>query len=264
MSCSEYTTIGKQAAIMVISGDQGARLTGDARADYVRSLFARIVPRYDLFNSLSTFGQDRRWRRMVVDLAAVPPRGQALDVATGTGAVAFAMAARTPLARVEGLDFCAPMILAASEYARTRTGFAKGQDALPTFEIGDALSLPYGDHTFDAVTISFGIRNVSDIPCALREMHRVLRPGGRLVCLELTHVHSALIRAPFDLYFYRFAPMLGAILSGDREAYTYLPHSLTTFPDADSLGHMMREAGFREARYRRLNFGTIAIHVAIC
>src|SRR5260370_15204997 len=104
---------------IMLAGDQGARLTGDARAEYVRSLFARIVPRYDLFNSLSTFGQDRRWRRMVVDLAAVPPGGRALDVATGTGAVAFAMAARAPLAQVEGLDFCAPMIVAAREYART-------------------------------------------------------------------------------------------------------------------------------------------------
>jgi demethylmenaquinone methyltransferase/2-methoxy-6-polyprenyl-1,4-benzoquinol methylase len=248
---------------MVISGDQGARLSGDARAEYVRSLFARIVPHYDLFNSLSTFGQDRRWRRMVVDLAVLPEHGRALDVATGTGAVAFAMAARTPTAQVEGLDFCAPMIVAAREYARTRTGFAKGRDTMPTFEIGDVLNLPYADQTFDAVTISFGIRNVSDIPRGLREMRRVLKPGGRLVCLELTHVTSALIRVPFDLYFYRFAPLLGAMLSGDREAYSYLPHSLTNFPDADTLGRMMREQGFSQARYRRLNLGTIAVHVGV-
>ncbi len=229
----------------------------------MRSLFARIVPRYDLFNSLSTFGQDRRWRRMVANVAAVPAGGRALDVATGTGAVAFALARRTPRARIDGLDFCEPMIVAAQAQAAARSGFARGLDAVPSFLVGDALRLRYADESFDAVTISFGMRNLADLQRGLHEMRRVLKPGGRLVCLELTHARSAVIRLPFNLYFFYFAPLLGALLSGDRAAYTYLPHSLTSFPDAGALGEMMAGAGFRQVRYRLLNFGTIAIHVAI-
>jgi demethylmenaquinone methyltransferase/2-methoxy-6-polyprenyl-1,4-benzoquinol methylase len=246
-----------------VPGDRGAFLTGTARAEYVRSLFARIVPRYDLFNTLSTFGQDRRWRQLVAATAAVPADGRALDVATGTGAVAFALARRTPTARIDGLDFCEPMIVAAQAQAAARSGFAKGMDKVPAFVVGDALHLRYASDSFDAVTISFGMRNLADLPAGLHEMWRVLKPGGRLVCLELTHVRSAIIRVPFDLYFFHGAPLLGTLLSGDRDAYTYLPHSLTSFPDADTLGRMMADTGFRGVRYRLLNFGTIAIHLAV-
>lgn len=243
-----------------IEGEQGARLTGQARAEYVRSLFGRIVPQYDLFNSLSTFGQDRRWRRMVVSQAAVPAGGHVLDVATGTGAVAFALARRTPTATVVGLDFCLPMIERARQLGAERTGIARGVTSPPTFVEGDILNLPYSDATFDAVTISFGLRNVADIPRALSEIHRVIRPGGRFVCLELTHPRSALVRVPFHLYFFKLSPLLGALLSGDRAAYTYLPHSLTSFPDAPTLAGMLRQAGFTRVRHKRLNLGTIAIH----
>lgn len=246
-----------------MSGRQGAQLTGAARAEYVRALFGRIVPRYDLFNTLSTLGQDRRWRRMVVERAAVPANGQALDVATGTGAVAFALARRTPSATVIGLDFCAPMIEAAGLNAVRRTGIARGISTAPSFKVGDVLALPYDDGRFDAVTISFGLRNVADIPGALAEMARVLKPGGRLVCLELTRVRSPLVRIPFQFYFYRLSPLLGTLLSGDRAAYTYLPHSLTQFPDAEALAQLMRDAGLRQVRFRRLNLGTIAIHTGI-
>jgi demethylmenaquinone methyltransferase/2-methoxy-6-polyprenyl-1,4-benzoquinol methylase len=239
-----------------VSGEQGAHLTGAARADYVRQMFARIVPRYDLFNTISTFGQDRRWRRLLVKYAALPPGGRALDVATGTGAVAFALAERTPDAAVLGLDFCAPMIDAAHARAASIIG-------APSFAVGDVLALPYADESFDCVTVSFGVRNFADIPRGLREMRRVLKPGGRFVCLELTHVDSPLVRLGFTLYFYRLAPWLGALLSGDRDAYRYLPHSLTTFPDAATLAHMLQDAGLRRVRYRLLNLGTIAIHVGV-
>ncbi len=246
-----------------VPGDRGAFLSGTARAEYVRSLFARIVPRYDLFNTLSTFGQDRRWRELVARTTDVPAGGRALDVATGTGAVAFALARRAPSARIDGLDFCEPMIVAAQAQAAARRGFADGLQAVPVFVVGDALRLPYATGGFDAVTISFGMRNLSDLPGGLHEMWRVLKPGGRLVCLELTHPRSALVRLPFNFYFFHIAPLLGAVLSGDRDAYLYLPHSLTSFPDADALGEMMVEAGFSRARYRLLNFGTIAIHLAV-
>ncbi|HWE61890.1 MAG TPA: bifunctional demethylmenaquinone methyltransferase/2-methoxy-6-polyprenyl-1,4-benzoquinol methylase UbiE [Chloroflexota bacterium] len=240
-----------------LSGQQGAELTGAARADYVRQLFARIVPRYDLFNTLSTFGQDRRWRRLLVRLAALPSHGHALDVATGTGAVAFELATQRPTAQVVGTDFCEPMIAA----ARARAA-AAAQDNL-TFELGDVRDLPYPDRSFDCVTVSFGVRNFSDLPRSLAEMRRVLKPGGRFVCLELTHVRSPLIRLGFNVYFYKLAPWLGALLSGEYAAYSYLPHSLTHFPDAAALAVMLDEAGFQRVRYRLLNFGAIAIHMGI-
>ena len=241
-----------------LPGEQGAQLTGSERAEYVRQMFARIVPRYDLFNTLSTFGQDARWRRMVVDLSDLPPDGVALDVATGTGAVAFALAERYPAAHIEAIDFTAPMIDAAQAKARQAGGVASGV----AFSVGDVLELPYPDGHFDAVTVSFGVRNFSDIPRAFAEMRRVLKPGGRFVCLELTHARSPLVRRGFDLYFYRISPLLGTLLSGDRAAYNYLPASLTNFPDADRLGRLLLDAGFGRVRYRLLNFGTIAIHTA--
>jgi demethylmenaquinone methyltransferase/2-methoxy-6-polyprenyl-1,4-benzoquinol methylase len=238
-------------------GAAGARLTGRARAEYVREMFGRIVPRYDLFNTVSTFGQDRRWRRLAVRQAALPAGGAALDVGTGTGEIAFALEQAAPRVTVTGIDFCAPMIEAARQKAEERGGNQ------PTFVVGDALNLPYPDASFDAVTSAFTMRNVADIARAFAEMYRVLKPGGRVVCLELSHAHSAPITFGFNLYFYRVAPLLGAALSGDRDAYTYLPHSLERFPDAPRLAGIMRETGFGNVRYRRLNLGTVACHVGV-
>ena len=240
-----------------VSGEQGAHLTGAARADYVRQLFGRIVPRYDLFNTISTFGRDAAWRRLVVRLATPPAGGRVLDVATGTGGVAFALADRYPDAQIEGLDFTEAMIEAANARA------AANPHPNLRFALGDVLALPYPDASFDAVTVSFGVRNFADIPRGLAETRRVLKPGGRLVCLELTHAQSPLIRAGFNLYFFRISPLIGTLLSGDRDAYSYLPHSLTTFPDAPTLARLMLDAGLREVRYRLLNLGTIAIHTGI-
>jgi demethylmenaquinone methyltransferase/2-methoxy-6-polyprenyl-1,4-benzoquinol methylase len=240
-----------------VDGATGARLTGTARAEYVREMFGRIVPRYDLFNTVATLGQDRRWRQLAVRQAALPAGGAALDVGTGTGEIAFALAEAAPGATVTGVDFCAPMIEAARTKAQARTGDR------PAFVVGDALNLPFADGSFDAVTSAFTMRNVADIDRAFAEMHRVLKPGGRVVCLEMSHARSAPVSAGFNLYFYRLAPLLGAALSGDRDAYTYLPHSLERFPDAPLLAQIMEAAGFRDVRFRRLNLGTVACHVGV-
>jgi demethylmenaquinone methyltransferase/2-methoxy-6-polyprenyl-1,4-benzoquinol methylase len=226
-----------------------------AKAAYVRSMFARIVPRYDLVNRLMTMGLDRGWRRLTVELAQ--PRGAlALDLATGTGDLAIELV-RQGCRFVAGADFCPQMLTAAVEKTRpTNDGGKMG------FLAGDAQQLPFRDNTFDCLVNGFLLRNLSDLDSALREFRRVLKPGGRLACLDLTHPPRAL--RPLLWPWFRLAvPMLGGLVSGDFDAYTYLPDSLRTYPDAQRLCAMLRDAGFADAAYRRLGAGTVAIHTAI-
>ncbi len=225
----------------------------DAKAAYVRSMFARIVPRYDLINRLMTMGLDRRWRMLTV--AAVAPRGAiALDLATGTGDMALELM-RQGSRFVVGADFCPEMVAAAVGKAALngRTGIS--------FLAGDAQQLPFPDNTFDCLVNGFLLRNVSDLDGALREFRRVLKPAGRLACLDLTHPPRPL-QPLFWPWFRLVVPALGGLLSGDFDAYTYLPDSLQTYPDAQRLCSMMLAAGLINATYRRLGMGTVAIHTA--
>ena len=223
-------------------------------------MFGRIVRRYDLMNRLMTGGRDGAWRRRAVALAlgAHPPgTADALDVATGTGDLALALAGGGA-GTVVGIDFAAPMIAAAAA-KRDRRGATTHAPVL--WVVGDALVLPFSDAEFDACTVAFGLRNMTDYGAALREMTRVLRPGGRLVCLELTPYRRPLLRHLFGWYFRRVVPLIGGILSGDREAYAYLPQSVAAFPTADALADLMRAAGLTEVTYRLLGGGTVALHV---
>ena len=225
----------------------------DAKAAYVRSMFARIVPRYDLINRLMTMGLDRRWRRLTVE--AVAPRGAvALDLATGTGDMALELM-RQGSRFVVGADFCPEMVVAAVAKA------AHNGRAGISFLAGDAQQLPFPDDTFDCLVNGFLLRNVSDLDGALREFRRVLKPGGRLACLDLTHA-PRLLQPLFWPWFRLAVPMLGGLLSGDFDAYTYLPDSLQTYPDAQRLRRMLLAAGLTNATYRRLGMGTVAIHTA--
>ncbi len=225
----------------------------DAKAAYVRSMFARIVPRYDLINRLMTMGLDRRWRRLTVE--AVAPRGAvALDLATGTGDMALELM-RQGSRFVVGADFCPEMVVAAVAKA------AHNGRAGVSFLAGDAQQLPFPDDTFDCLVNGFLLRNVSDLDGALREFRRVLKPRGRLACLDLTHPPRPL-QPMFWPWFRLVVPMLGGLLSGDLDAYTYLPDSLQTYPDAQRLRRMMLAAGLANATYRRLGMGTVAIHTA--
>ena len=237
--------------------DVAQKIADPARAAYVRELFDRIAPRYDLLNRVMTGGRDRRWRAITVAETRLPRGGTALDVATGTGDLALALArVAGPGGCVVGIDFAEAML----EVARRK---AHQRGVTVDFRHADALDLPFPTASFDAVTIGFGLRNVSDIPRALAEMARVLRPGGRLACLEVTKPRVPLLAAGFYTYFDHVVPLLGAVLSPSREAYTYLPCSLRPFPDAPHLRHMMLEAGFRRVHLRLLNFGTIAVHVGL-
>jgi demethylmenaquinone methyltransferase/2-methoxy-6-polyprenyl-1,4-benzoquinol methylase len=243
-----------------VNVDQYLATKGAIRsADDVRAMFDRIVPRYDLMNRLMTGGRDAAWRRLAVREALRgrnPAEARVLDVATGTGDLALALRA-AGAADVVGLDFSAPMLNAAIR----KEAMAAGNRRITWVE-GDAMSLPFPDASFDAVTVAFGLRNMPSYPAALREMSRVLRPAGSLVCLETTPLRVPLLRVVFDWYFARVVPIVGRVLSGDPDAYRYLPESAAAFPDADRLGTMMLDVGFSRVRYLRLGLGTVALHVA--
>jgi demethylmenaquinone methyltransferase/2-methoxy-6-polyprenyl-1,4-benzoquinol methylase len=223
-------------------------------------MFDRIVPRYDLLNRLMTGGRDVAWRRLVVREALRgrdPAAAEALDVATGTGDLALALAA-AGARHVTAVDFSPRMLEEAQ-----RKALASARGATIEWVGADAMALPFPDGTFDVVTVGFGLRNMPSYEGALAEMARVLKPGGRLVCLETTPLTVPLVRRAFAWYFSHFVPKIGGIISGDPAAYAYLPASAAAFPDAETLGRLMLAAGFTRVRYRRLGAGTVAVHVAV-
>ena len=224
-------------------------------ATEVRGMFDRIAGVYDLMNSAMTAGLHHQWRERAVDRAQVGPGSDALDLCSGTGDLALALRRRIgPDGRVVGSDFSEPML----DLARRKSG----EEGLPVeFGWADALELPYGDASFDAVTIGFGARNLADLERGLSEMARVLRPGGRLVILEITRPQREPLASFYSLWFDRLVPMIGS-LAGDPDAYSYLPDSVRTFPDPEQLAAMIDAAGFTEIRWLLLAGGIIAIHSA--
>ena len=217
-------------------------------------MFARIVPRYDTINTMMTLGLDRRWRRQTVALVE-PKDGLALDIATGTGELAFEMM-RQGARAVVGADFCFEMLEVAA-----RKGADAGLDSTVSFVVGDAMRLPFPEATFDCIVNGFMLRNVADLDATFAELCRVLKPGGRLACLDLTPPRGSLHRF-FGLYIAAWVPLLGILVGRNYSAYRYLYQSLSTHPDADKLAAMLRGAGFDEAGYRLAGFGTVAIHLA--
>ena len=234
-----------------------AHLRGRARSQYVARMFGRIARRYDLLNAVMSAGRHHAWRRQAVDLAIGDLRGPALDVAAGTGDFAFELLLRPPVSHVVGLDYTPEMLARARQKAHRR-----GVGERLTLIRGDAHDLPFADGQFVAATVGFGIRNFVDLPRALREMARVVQPGGRVATLEIVKIEGdRRWAAAFARYFGHVTPWLGALLAGDREAYTYLPESVAGFLEAGQIAAMMREAGLRNVLYRTLAMGTVAIHV---
>ncbi len=224
----------------------------------IRNMFDDIAPRYDLLNRLLSMGIDRRWRRVAVGQLRIPPRGMVLDLATGTGDVALEIAGRTPdSVLVIGEDFTQGMLLkgrekiAASPYA--------GRIELVN---APCEAIPHPDQTFDGITIAFGIRNVVDRPAALKEMYRVLKPGGRAVILEFSTPSNPLFKIIYNTYFHRILPFIGGLLS-KRSAYKYLPDSVAAFPPQEQFSAMMTTAGFGEVRYRDLTFGIASVYIGV-
>ncbi|HET7036881.1 MAG TPA: bifunctional demethylmenaquinone methyltransferase/2-methoxy-6-polyprenyl-1,4-benzoquinol methylase UbiE [Thermomicrobiaceae bacterium] len=226
------------------------------RPPEVRSMFDRIVGHYDLMNTLMTAGRHRAWRRRAARAAIGARAARVLDLATGTGDLALELAGQgVPL--VVGADFSGGM-LASAAAKRAEYGAA----AVRLVQ-ADAMRLPFPDASFDAVTIGFGLRNLPDYGAAVAEMARVLRPGGRLVILEMSPLRQPIVRRGFDLYFAHLVPLVGGLVSGDREAYGYLPRSVGAFPPPEQLMALMRQAGLRNVRYEALALGTVALHLGI-
>ncbi len=229
-------------------------LQGPERARYVQGMFARISARYDLMNRLMTGGRDMAWRREVIRLAHLGPNGRLLDVATGTGDILIEALKQQPEVLAVGSDFTFEMMT---------TGKTKEGAPAIRWNAADALRLPFPDDIFDAVTSGFGVRNFIDREQAFREQRRVLKPGGRVICLEISKPPKNLLRPFFLLFFNKVVPLVGGLISGQRDAYTYLPQSVNEFLTPDELKASMERAGLREVKYKLLMMSTVAIHVGV-
>ncbi len=224
---------------------------GSAMPD-VRAMFDRIAGRYQLMNALMTFGRDRLWRRAVVLAAALPAGGRLLDLASGTGDIALEALRQDPGLRVTAADFSLEMI---------RVGRQRPGGRRIVWCAADALALPFADASFDAVTSGYLLRNVADREGAFREQARVVKPGGRVVCLDTSPPPASPLRPLVRLYLRRIIPLLGRLVAGDRSAYAYLSASTEGFKTPDELAAIMSAAGLDRVRYQRFMAGTIAVHV---
>lgn len=223
-------------------------LTGKERGEYVQQMFTRIAHRYDLMNRLITAGQDVEWRKQVIQQAKLRPNSQLLDLGAGTGDLAREALNQHPETKVVAADFTLEMM---------RVGQLNG--SLP-WSAADALNLPFGDKTFDAIVSGFLMRNVGDVQQALKEQYRTLKPGGRIIILDTTKPRRNLFSPLIWLHMHFVIPLLGRIISGFGEAYNYLPNSTEGFLTAEELTVRMAAVGFKRINFDRLMFGTIAIH----
>jgi demethylmenaquinone methyltransferase/2-methoxy-6-polyprenyl-1,4-benzoquinol methylase len=232
---------------------RGAFFTPDTKRTYVRRLFSVIAPRYDLITVLLSFGRDREWKRRLAAMCEPVAGTRVIDLASGTGDIAFEMGARG--AHVVGLDITHGMLeIAASkpEAARYRVAFVAG----------DMGSLPFPDACFDIVTTGYGLRNVPHLAGALAEIHRVLRPEGRMLSLDFDRPAQPIVRGVYLAYLTVVGSLLGAVLHGDADTYRYIPESIRRYPGAAAVSALTREAGFRNCTHVRVLAGLMAIHVA--
>ena len=232
--------------------------TPEGKRTYVRGLFATIADRYDLITRLLSYGQDRRWKRHLVALARIDPDTRALDLATGTGDIAFALSARG--ARVVGLDITPRMI----EIAREKRDAAKLDPRTGVLHllVGDMGALPFSSDSFDLVTTGYGLRNVPDLPAAIEEIRRVLKPGGRVLSLDFNRPNNAFVRAVYLTYLSVVGGAIGWMLHRDPDTYRYIPASIRNYPGAKAVAQLMESSGFAAARYDRVLGGLMAIHDA--
>lgn len=232
-----------------------AELKGAEKQRYVADLFSRISGRYDLMNDLMTLGMHRRWKRYTAALATQGLNGNAIDVSSGTGDLALELVRRPGINHAVGLDLLQGMVSRGSAKAAAR----RLGDSV-TMIAGDALSLPFADDSFVCATAGFSLRNMPDVKKALSEMVRVVRPGGRVAILELSPMKPGLRSSLFRPIFHGLVPLIGRLVAGDGTAYSYLPRSVDYFLEAGRLAEMMSGLGLDDVGYRRLGFGTVAVH----
>lgn len=225
------------------------------KAGMVHGVFSRVASKYDVMNDAMSLGIHRLWKDAMMDWLAPRPGQRLLDVAGGTGDVAFRFLKRASGASAVVCDMTEPMLIE----GRKR---AEAEKLAPSLDwvVGDAMALPFEDGSFDVYTISFGIRNVTRIRDALAEAYRVLKPGGRLMVLEFSRIPNELMQQAYDLYSFNVIPVMGQVIAGDRASYQYLVESIRKFPDQETFASMIRDAGFGQVRYRNLTMGIAALH----
>ncbi|MBW0158079.1 bifunctional demethylmenaquinone methyltransferase/2-methoxy-6-polyprenyl-1,4-benzoquinol methylase UbiE [Sedimentimonas flavescens] len=225
------------------------------KAGLVHGVFSRVASKYDIMNDLMSLGIHRVWKDAMMDWLAPRPGQKLLDVAGGTGDVAFRFLKRAPGASATVCDMTESMLIEGQKRAE-----AEDMADRLKWVVGDAMALPFEDNTFDVYTISFGIRNVTRIPDALREAYRVLRPGGRLMVLEFSQIPNDMLQSLYDAYSFNVIPVMGQIVADDRDSYQYLVESIRKFPTQEIFASMIREAGFERVKYRNLSMGIAALH----
>lgn len=225
------------------------------KAGMVHGVFTRVASRYDVMNDLMSMGIHRVWKDAMMDWLAPRPGQRLLDVAGGTGDVAFRFLKRAPGASAVVLDMTEQMLVEGRQRAE-----AEQMAGSLDWVVGDAMALPFADNSFDVYTISFGIRNVTRVPDALSEAYRVLRPGGRLMVLEFSQLPNPAMQWAYDRYSFNVIPAMGQVVANDRESYQYLVESIRKFPDQETFARMIRAAGFGNVKYRNLSMGVAALH----
>ena len=227
------------------------------RAKGVQAMFQSIARRYDAFNTIATLGRDGAWRRQAAEWAVPSRVAHVLDVATGTGKLTLELAQRAD--RVTAFDFADRMV----RLARQRLLEEEWPTAVVELLVGDAMTMPFRPDSFDSTTIAFGLRNVEDAVGCLREFLRVLKPGGRLVILEISRPSGGIPRLAYETVFKQLLPLVGWALSGDRSAYRYLPTSVDSFPSPPDLVSIMTSEGFTQVQYKVMHMGAITLHIGV-
>ncbi|MDP3341300.1 bifunctional demethylmenaquinone methyltransferase/2-methoxy-6-polyprenyl-1,4-benzoquinol methylase UbiE [Frigidibacter sp.] len=225
------------------------------KAGMVHGVFSRVASKYDIMNDVMSVGIHRVWKDAMMDWLAPRPGQKLLDVAGGTGDVAFRFLRRAPGATATVCDMTESMLIEGQKRAEAES-LAEQLD----WVVGDAMALPFANSSFDVYTISFGIRNVTRVQDALTEAFRVLRPGGRLMVLEFSQLPNAGLQWAYDRYSFNVIPVMGQVIAGDRDSYQYLVESIRKFPDQETFAGMIRQAGFGQVKYRNLTMGIAALH----